>query len=474
MATGSLGYQNYAPVLNADVADRILGGYTLRKSMDDENIRLPFETPELGWNLASKYQGSLARGAGVFGVYANQDFLRKAPGLEKALSKYQDIRVVSDPETSDFVVFTDPNYVDPESGQVVPIQRSIPVSNLGVESKDITTFVENQNALKTAASELGFNPNQPFVDLFNQVNDASKDLYSVVGRTYGWDKDVGSQVGIKTFTGDAGEANHARVIYKREGDKLVPISQPEVFTFNDPSRSGFAKTSILPLLEIAPIKAALAAYLGPMISSYLFGSEAATGAFDLAGAGTGVDAAAGLPGMYPSAPSITDISVPYQNDQGVTDLLGTSQTPAPIDVAKPIPAVEAQYPAVEVAPTYTPVPGSLQQALPEFGVATQATTPPYTAVPGSFDAAVQGGLLSTAGTASTISATDALRVADTISKLTQQQPQQQQQQDPGTIRPFGSVDYSGLLSLLASRPGTSGLLGTRFQPQPVNIYNLLG
>ena len=65
------------------------------------------------------------------------------------------------------------------------------------------------------------------------------------------------------------------------------------------------------------------------------------------------------------------------------------------------------------------------------------------------------------------------RLANSL--LNPQQPQPQTQpigQDQG-LRATG-IDYSGILNLLATRPMTSGLLGTRYQPQSINLTSLLG
>jgi hypothetical protein len=77
--------------------------------------------------------------------------------------------------------------------------------------------------------------------------------------------------------------------------------------------------------------------------------------------------------------------------------------------------------------------------------------------------------------ASNVRPTDVLRAANTLQQLTQQ-PQQQAPQTPeqtGQSGPLG-VDYSQLLNLLANQARTTGLLGTRFQPTPVNLSSLLG
>lgn len=73
-----------------------------------------------------------------------------------------------------------------------------------------------------------------------------------------------------------------------------------------------------------------------------------------------------------------------------------------------------------------------------------------------------------------LSIKDALSAARLASGLLTPQQQATPQVDMGTYQPAGAVDYSSLLSLLAQRPSTLGLLGTRFQPQPINIASLLG
>lgn len=73
--------------------------------------------------------------------------------------------------------------------------------------------------------------------------------------------------------------------------------------------------------------------------------------------------------------------------------------------------------------------------------------------------------------ASGISATDAIRAVNAVNNLLNPAQQPQPQQQPGQQAGFSptGIDYSGLLSLLATRPSTLGLLGTRFNP-----YSLMG
>ena len=78
--------------------------------------------------------------------------------------------------------------------------------------------------------------------------------------------------------------------------------------------------------------------------------------------------------------------------------------------------------------------------------------------------------------AASLSVADALRGARLVNSLLNQPQQQTQTQPIGSSQGTGAtgVDYSGLLSLLASKPKTSGLLGTQFQPQSINLASLLG
>lgn len=73
-----------------------------------------------------------------------------------------------------------------------------------------------------------------------------------------------------------------------------------------------------------------------------------------------------------------------------------------------------------------------------------------------------------------LSVRDALRGLNLASQLGAPQQQLPTQPIGEQATPATGVDYSGLLGLLATRSGGSGLLGTRFQPQPINLTSLLG
>jgi hypothetical protein len=146
---------------------------------------------------------------------------------------------------------------------------------------------------------------------------------------------------------------------------------------------------------------------------------------------------------------------------------------APIETATGVPANEAAYPGVGVEQTYTPAPGSFQEALPGLGVETQASAAPFTAVPGSFAAATAPaataagyGLLATPPSPA-LSLQDAFRGARLANSLLGEQPQQQpQRQDLPPMQATG-VDLLTLPNLQARTANVAGLLsplGVNMQP----------
>lgn len=143
---------------------------------------------------------------------------------------------------------------------------------------------------------------------------------------------------------------------------------------------------------------------------------------------------------------------------GVAEAMGAG---APVSTATAVSAGDLLYPGVEVAPTSSVVPGSLQAALPELGVQTAATTAPFTAVPGSFPAATYGGLLGATGAVPpSVSLSNVFRGAQLVNSLfaKPQVPQvnpYSMQQQPGL---FGAVDYTPTINLLATRPTPQSLV----------------
>jgi hypothetical protein len=203
---------------------------------------------------------------------------------------------------------------------------------------------------------------------------------------------------------------------------------------------------------------------------------AAAGGTAAAGTGAAAGGIVGTPGVStifpvaaPVAPTVSTIAPIATAGAGMSaGAASGAGAAAPISTATPVPAGELAYPGVEVAPSFTPAPDSLQAALPGMGVETAASAAPYTAAPGSFQAALPAfGVASSpslagnlTATSSGISATDALRLANQARGLlgAGQNPIVPQQQGlPQGGGQAQGVDYSGLLSLLQLQAGTPGV-----------------
>jgi len=120
-----------------------------------------------------------------------------------------------------------------------------------------------------------------------------------------------------------------------------------------------------------------------------------------------------------------------------------------------------------------PIPGG---TVGQFGVTPTGATP-VLGDPGSFinDPNVLGTDVIGQGTPSGISARDAARAARSAYNLLNPAGAGGEGVDQGGAQqPTAGVDYSGLYNLLAQRALAGGLLGTRYQPQPVNLASLLG
>lgn len=180
-------------------------------------------------------------------------------------------------------------------------------------------------------------------------------------------------------------------------------------------------------------------------------TQALSGAGEAGAQPTSVGGTPGVSEVYQVAPP-----------GGTSAPLPPQSVGAPIFSATPVPAGELAFPAREVAPNFTPAPGSFQSALPGLGVETAVSAAPFTAAAGSFQAALPSLLAPAAAVGSSIGLTDALRGMNLANQLMagQQQPMgMPQQQAP--FQPAG-VDYSGILGLLgrqASVPNISSLLG---------------
>lgn len=161
-----------------------------------------------------------------------------------------------------------------------------------------------------------------------------------------------------------------------------------------------------------------------------------------------------------------------ESSLGSGTLFDVPRTPAPVDTAKPTPAKELQYPGREVQQTYTPTPGSLQEALPEFGIETQASRAPFTAVPGSFQAATPSLLAPIPSPG--LSIKDAFRTARLANSLlggAEQQPIMPRQDQTQPMQ-YTGVDALQLTPIVATSPDIAGLLSPQAGESMIPTFGL--
>lgn len=165
-AGGQYGYVDGLPVLNASIADQVIqanNGYVTGDAAGTADNAM-------GWDTGS-VNGVLTNGAGVYGI-------RKEPQTDS-------------------------------------------------EGQPTGSFTYSGD-MDAAARQLGLNVTGLSDDQkYNLINNATKDLYLVSGKTGKDAGGVGEQYEGRTQTAAVPGAttNHATVLYRREGDALVPIPQ---------------------------------------------------------------------------------------------------------------------------------------------------------------------------------------------------------------------------------------------------------
>jgi hypothetical protein len=198
----------------------------------------------------------------------------------------------------------------------------------------------------------------------------------------------------------------------------------------------------------------------------------------------GTESAAGTEGFGAVSDSV------YQGASGTVPPASPAVVPSAFETA--ISTAPTAAPTISLGPTtelgsFGPVgTAGFGTALPPAADVTAALTAagfaPGTAANLAGETAAGVGatnLLGGATAAAPLAAPQTLSIQEAIrgAQLAKQLLTPQQQAIPnqiGTNVPQGAIDYSGLLGLLAQRARGTGLLGTRFQPQPVNLTSLLG
>ena len=253
-------------------------------------------------------------------------------------------------------------------------------------------------------------------------------------------------------------------------------------------------------LNIAALAAAI--YFGaPYVAEAIAGTGAAAGAAGGAAGGTGLTAGAGgvtgltagtagatglaAPAGFTLAPEIGASLVAAGGASNI-NLLDTAKFPTSIPEMGGgtgiTPGAAGQGLQLPTSPNIASMGGGQGLTVPVTGgtISQMGLTPtgatPVLGNPSSFinNPEVLGQPVIQQGTPTPISPTDVLRTANTLRQLTSQPEQQRPLEQQAAQMLSGVVDYSGLLNLLGSQARTSGLLGTQFQPQPINLASLLG
>jgi hypothetical protein len=204
-------------------------------------------------------------------------------------------------------------------------------------------------------------------------------------------------------------------------------------------------------------------------------------------------------GGVPPGPGVEVFPVAPPAELGVTPIAGTPAFPTPdysltggfpsatpgmgggTGITPGIPGEGLQVPTVPSAPGMgggtgltVPVEGGTVGA----GGFTPIGAVPVLGDPKSFinNPDVLGTPVMGGAAASGLSVMDALRGARLVNSLLNPPQQPGQQQPIGDAQGMGAtgIDYNALLGLLNQRASAAGLLGTRFQPQSINLASLLG
>lgn len=214
--TGVYGYLNNAPILNANFADQKLG---------DKNQVVPHlgsDPNKFGWTTNSKYTETIMRGPAIFGIeFNNRNDVEKAIALEAGV------------RNGDIFYDNESNQYYDRQGKVVEAPSS-DNERKGYSPQAVSTLTK----LQEAAQKAGLNPAayRSAGELFDALENKTKNIYQVVGRAIDWDPTAAKNLGITQTSGGRGGVNQASVLYEKVGDKLVPLTA-KAFEFHDPNTS---------------------------------------------------------------------------------------------------------------------------------------------------------------------------------------------------------------------------------------------
>ena len=281
---GQYGYAYGVPILSATAADKLLGEDKVlgaaRELQHGQGV-----AKELGADPNSKYAGRLATGAGIFGITGKTQDFKRYGDVDKRIEQSGGIQTEVDKETGEEtrgIYETYKNREGEEERRFTPISKLFETAERPSEGTYQSTaedeylkYQANKKSLLAGAKTLGIDPSKypDLNSLYDAVNNDPKvkDVYMWQGRTAGWDPKMAAALGVQTTDiNQRGVVNHAQVLYRREGDKLVPILDPKTgkplataFKFDDPNTSrGFVGDllgNIGKILSLPPIAMAFGA-----------------------------------------------------------------------------------------------------------------------------------------------------------------------------------------------------------------------
>ena len=193
--------------------------------MGEKNQIIPHlgQDSDFGWMTNSKYTETIARGPAIFGLdFNNRNDIEKAIAIEQGVKNGT---IVQDYETN--------TYYNTRTGERTEIPKS------DNERKGYVPDAANTlSKLQEAAQKAGLNPAsyKSAGDLFDALEDKTKNIYQVVGRAIDWDPTAAKNLGITQTSGGRGGVNQANVLYEKIGDKLIPVNA-KAFEFHDPNTS---------------------------------------------------------------------------------------------------------------------------------------------------------------------------------------------------------------------------------------------
>lgn len=280
--SGQYGYHKNIPILNANEVDNLLAGEIFKGG----NNYFGYgggggRDDSMGWDLRSKYLGSIANGAGIFGVKADRDQVDDFSRIQSEIDRLGGLKTVTDNEGNSvqgiYVTKADPETGSPYQAFVRAeelFNTEFDESGVGNGAVNYKLYQDTMNALNKGATDLNLDTSQfgTPTELFDAVNDRTKNLYVVTGRANNWDAAESEALGLTGHGKSRGGINHATVVYRKVGDKLVPLEDQDgnpiikTFNFDDPNTtSGFFGDLVrdaLSVISIPPIALALSAMTG--------------------------------------------------------------------------------------------------------------------------------------------------------------------------------------------------------------------